>query len=74
MQIRITECTAPRPDKRAIARTLEEIGDDIDSGLATELTGYLLEGSPVDVTVSFNESSAYRALRKNSLEYEIIED
>lgn len=74
MKIQVTECTAPRPDRRAIAQAFEVIGDDVDAALATELTGYLLEGSPVELEISFNESSAYRTLRKLSLEYEIVEE
>ena len=74
MQLQLTGVSADRPDKRAISRTLSDIADDVDQNLATELTGYLLEGSPVDITVSFNESSAFRALRKLDVEYEIMEE
>ena len=73
MTIKLLQCDALRPDRRAISRTLEDIGDDVDSNLAVELTDILLAGSPVEIEVSFNQSSAYRALRKLDIEYEILE-
>ncbi|OAV45221.1 hypothetical protein [Lewinella sp. 4G2] len=73
MQLKLISCDADRPDKRAIARTLSDIGDDIDQNLGAELTDILLEGSPVEVEVSFNESSAFRSLRKLKIDYEIVE-
>jgi len=74
MKIQLVSCGAPRPDRRGIANMLAEIADDIDSSLATELTGILLDGSEVDIEVSFNESSAFRALRKLQIDYEIVEE
>ncbi len=74
MKIRLLSVDAQRPDRRAIAKVIEEHADGIDSGTATEYTGYLLEGSPIDIEVSDNESSAFRALRKNDIDYEIIEE
>lgn len=73
MTVRLLQCDALRPDKRAIARTIEDIADDVDSGLATEYTDILLAGSPVDIDISFNQSSAYRSLRKLDIEYELVE-
>ena len=73
MQLNLLSVDADRPDRRAIARTLSDIADDVDSNLANELTDILLEGSPVEIEVSFNESSAFRALRKLNIEYEIVE-
>lgn len=73
MQLKLISCTADRPDRRTIARTIAEIGDDIDQNLSNELTDILLEGSPVDIEVSFNESSAFRSLRKLDIDYEIVE-
>lgn len=73
MTVRLLSCDAMRPDKRAISRTIEDIADDVDSNLATEYTDILLAGSPVDIEVSFNQSSAYRALRKLDVDYEIVE-
>lgn len=73
MTVTLLRCDALRPDKRAIARTIEDIADDMDANLAAELTDILLAGSPVEIEVSFNNSSAYRALRKLDIEYEIEE-
>lgn len=72
MTIQLISCEAQRPDKRAIAKAIEE-HTDADINLAREFTDYLLEGSPVDVEVSSNESSAFRAFRKLDIEYEILE-
>ncbi|MGK0366042.1 MAG: hypothetical protein ACI85O_003113 [Saprospiraceae bacterium] len=71
MTIQLISCDAQRPDKRAIAKAIEE-HTDTDSNLAREFTDYLLEGSPVDVEISSNESSAFRAFRKLDIEYEIL--
>ena len=73
MTVRLLQCDALRPDRRAIARTIEDIADDVDSGTATEYTDILLAGSPVEIEVSFNQSSAYRSLRKLDIEYELVE-
>lgn len=73
MTIRLLSCNQDRPDRRAIARMIGDIADDVDHNLANELTDIIIEGSPVDIEVSFNESSAYRALRKADIEYEIVE-
>ncbi len=72
--IQLLSCDAARPDRRAIAKMLEEIADGMDSSLARELTDILLEGDPVDIIVSNSLSSAYRALRKLSIDYEIVEE
>lgn len=71
--IKMLDCQAIRPDKRAITRTIEDIADDVDHNLAAEYTDILLAGSPVEIEVSFNESSAFRALRKLEIDYEIVE-
>jgi len=73
MTLNLLSCGQDRPDRRGIARMLGEIADDLDHNLANELTDILIEGSPVEIEVSFNESSAYRALRKADIEYEIVE-
>ena len=73
MNIQLLSCDAARPDRRAISKMLEKISG-MDGSLATELTGYLLEGTPVDIEVPGKTiSSAYRALRKLNIEYEIQE-
>jgi len=73
MNIQLVSCGAKRPDKRAISKMLVEYADGMDDSLATELTGYLLEGTPIDIEVSDNSSSAIRAIRKLDIDYEIIE-
>ena len=73
MTIKLLSCGQDRPDRRAITRTISDIADDVDHNLASEFTDILLEGSPVEIEVSFNESSAYRALRKADIDYEIVE-
>ena len=73
MQLRLLSIDADRPDRRAISRTLSDIADDVDQNLANEFTDILIEGSPVEIEVSFNESSAFRALRKLDIDYEIVE-
>ncbi len=73
MQLNLLSCSQDRPDRRAIARTIEDIADGIDYNLANELTDILIEGSPVDIEVSDNTSSAFRSLRKLQIDYEIVE-
>lgn len=73
MKLNLLSCSQDRPDKRAIARTLEDVADGIDHNLANELTSILLEGSSVDIEVSQNTSSAFRSLRKLEIDYEIVE-
>lgn len=71
MQVKLLSCNQDRPDRRAIARTIENIADGTDYNLANELTDILLDGSPVEITVSDNTSSAFRALRKLGVDYEL---
>ena len=73
MNIQLVSCDAKKPDRRAIAKMIEEIADGMDGGTALELTDILLEGDPVEIMVSSNISSAYRAIRKLDIDYEIIE-
>ena len=73
MNIQLLSCDAARPDRRAIAKTLETIADGIDGGLARELTDILLDGTPVDIEVSRDTSSAFRALRKLQIDYQMEE-
>ncbi len=73
MKLNLLSCDAKRPDKRAIANSIAEISN-IDDTLAQELTDILLEGDPVDIEVEDkNSSSAFRSLRKLSIDYEIID-
>ena len=74
MKLYVLSCGAKRPDKRAISNCIFEISSDIDSGLATELADILLEGDQIEIEVDDKiSSSAFRALRKLSLDYEIVE-
>lgn len=74
MQITLLSCDAPKPDRRAIAKCIAEISSDMDDSLSNELTDILLEGDPVDIEMEDkNASSAFRALRKLGIDYEIAE-
>jgi hypothetical protein len=74
MKLNLLSCDADRPDRRAIAKCLTEISPNMDESLANELTDILLEGEVVDLEVDDkNTSSAFRALRKLSVDYEIVE-
>ncbi len=74
MKLNLLSCDAQRPDRRAIAKCLAEISSAIGESLADELAEILLEGDAVDIEVDDkNSASALRALRKLSIEYEIIE-
>ncbi len=74
MKLNLLSCDAHRPDKRAIANCIAEVSKDMDPSLAQELTAILLEGDPVDIEVDDkNSSSAFRALRKLGIDYEIEE-
>ena len=73
MKLNLLSCHAQRPDKRAIKNCITEISLNMDDSLAQELTDILLEGDPVDIEVGDNSSSAFRALRKLSIDYEIVE-
>ena len=73
MTVNCLRCDAVRPDRRALAKMFEEIAG-ADAGLAREYTDILLDGSPVEIDLSSKTtSSAFRALRKNQVEYEIVE-
>ncbi|MBR9923293.1 MAG: hypothetical protein GYB31_20875 [Bacteroidetes bacterium] len=74
MEINLLSCDAQRPDRRAIAKCLAEISTNMDESLSNELTDILLEGDEVSIEVDDkNSSSAFRALRKLSIDYEIVE-
>ncbi|EAR12672.1 hypothetical protein PI23P_08600 [Polaribacter irgensii 23-P] len=74
MEINLLSCDAQRPDKRAIAKCIEEISTAVNSSLSNELTSILLEGDAVQVQLNDkNAGTALRALRKLNIDYEIIE-
>jgi hypothetical protein len=74
MKLNLLSCDAAKPDRRAIARCIAEIATGIDTYTATEFTDIILEGDPVDIELGDdNTSSAFRALRKLGIDYEIVE-
>lgn len=74
MEITLLSCDAAKPDRRAIATCMSEISTDMDSYTANELTDILLEGDSVQLELpDSNTSSAFRALRKLGIDYEINE-
>ncbi|MDB4144404.1 hypothetical protein N8480_04235 [Flavobacteriaceae bacterium] len=74
MKLNLLSCDAQRPDRRSIAKCIAEISSHIQGSLANELTDILLEGDAVDIEINDkNSGSALRALRKLSIDYEIID-
>ena len=74
MKLNLLSCDAQRPDSRGIIKCMAEISLNIDESQARKLTNILLEGDMIDIEVSDkNSSSALRALRKLSIDYEIVE-
>ncbi|MDX1772825.1 hypothetical protein DFR65_101397 [Oceanihabitans sediminis] len=74
MKLNLLSCDAIRPDRRAIAKCIEEVATSMSASLAQELTDILLEGDAVDIEVADkNSGSVLRSLRKLSIDYEIIE-
>ncbi|WP_273566753.1 hypothetical protein [Maribacter halichondriae] len=74
MKLNLLSCDALRPDRRAIANCITELSIHGNASLSNELTAILLEGDAVDIQVDDkNYGSALRALRKLSIDYEIIE-
>ena len=74
MNINLLSCDAQKPDRRAIANCINLIASDMDEATARELTDLLLEGEVVEIELDdSNTSSAFRSLRKLSVDYEIIE-
>jgi len=74
MNIRLLTCDAARPDKRAITKLLEEIGEGLSNYDAQDMTDILLDGDSVEISVSDkNSSSSFRGLRKLDIDYEILD-
>ena len=71
MKIQLLSCDAIRPDQRAITKMLEEISSGVGNSEARELASILIDGTPIDIEVTSNTSSAFRALRKLAIDYEI---
>lgn len=73
MKLNLLSCDDQPPDRRAIAQCIVEVSINMDASLSNELTDILLEGDSVDIEVADkNSGSALRALRKLSIDYEII--
>lgn len=74
MKLQITHCSAHRPDKRAIAKLIEELAPHLSAHEARAQTEYLLDGTPLEIDIEGHATgSAFRALRKLSLEYDLME-
>lgn len=74
MKLNLLSCDAPRPDRRAIAKCIAEVSSNVSDSLSNELTDILLEGDAVEIEIDGkNTSSAFRALRKLSIDYEILD-
>jgi len=74
MKLKLFSCDAQRPDRRAIAKCIAEISSNVNESLSNELTDILLEGDMVAIEVEDKtSSSAFRALRKLDIDYEIEE-
>jgi len=74
MKLNLLSCDAQRPDRRAIAKCIVEISSNISESLSNEFTDILLEGDPVEIEMKDKDAgSTLRALRKLSIDYEIIE-
>jgi len=74
MKLNLLSCDAHRPDKRAIAKCFAEIATGVDDSLSLELADILLQGSAIEIEIDDKKSgSGLRALRKLSVDYEIVE-
>ncbi|MGB3150721.1 MAG: hypothetical protein WBB27_08655 [Maribacter sp.] len=74
MKLNLLSCKAQRPDRRAISNCIIAVSLNGNDSLSNELTDILLEGDAVEIEVEDkNSGTALRALRKLSIDYEIIE-
>lgn len=74
MKLNLLSCDAQKPDRRAISNCINVIASNMDESLANELTDLLLQGEVIEIVLDdSNTSSAFRALRKLSVDYEILE-
>lgn len=73
MVLQLTQCTAAKPEKRAIAKILE-VHASLAPIAAAEQVDFLLEGSEIEIDFAEESlSTAYRQLRKNDVEYKIVD-
>lgn len=74
MKLNLLTCKTQRPDRRAITQCMVEFSLNVDLSSANEITDLLLDGDPVVIEIKDKDSgSALRALRKLSIDYEIID-
>ena len=74
MKLNLLSCDSSRLDRRAISKCIVEISTNRDESLSKQLTDILLEGDAVTIELETKDTaSALRALRKLSIDYEIIE-
>jgi len=74
MKLNLLSCDTQRPDKRAIAQFIVAVSSNMNESLSNELTDILLEGDAVEIEVKDKDSgSVLRALRKLSIDYQIVE-
>ena len=73
MKLNLLSCDAQRPDRRAISKCIAAVSSNINESLSNELAEVLLEGDLVTIELDDkNAGTALRALRKLSIDYEII--
>ena len=51
MKLNLKSCTAQRPDKRAIAKCINDISYNGEASLSSELTAILLEGDHIEIQI-----------------------
>ncbi|MFQ3341377.1 MAG: hypothetical protein ACI9TK_001039 [Flavobacteriaceae bacterium] len=74
MKLNLLSCDAQRPDRKAIARCIAEVSNNINESLSSKLTDIFLEGDIVKIDIEDkNSGSALRTLRKLSIDYEVLE-
>lgn len=74
MKIILTSCSAPKPDKRAIAKCIASVAIGISDSLSTEIAGIIIAGDAEEIEIDAkNTASTLRDLRKLGIEYEIVE-
>jgi len=74
MKIILTSCSAPKPDKRAIAKCIASVALNISDALGVEIAEIVIAGDHEEIEIDEkNTASTLRDLRKLHIEYEIVE-
>lgn len=74
MKITLTSCSAPKPDKRAIAKCIAAVAIGVSDSLSTEIAAIIIAGDAEEIEIDGkNTASTLRDLRKLGIEYEIEE-